>query len=49
VLHRCVRGSLPPARSAPSSFRASKQRLYENTVDRFIVPSRFYLQKMIDA
>jgi glycosyltransferase involved in cell wall biosynthesis len=50
VLHRCVRGSLAAsALCAVELFAHRSSGLYENNVDRFIVPSRFYLQKMIDA
>jgi len=50
VLHRCVQGSLAAsALCAVELFAHRRSGLYENNVDRFIVPSRFYLQKMIDA
>jgi glycosyltransferase involved in cell wall biosynthesis len=50
VLHRCVRDSVvASALCAIELFAHRRSGIYENNVDRFIVPSRFYLQKMVDA
>jgi glycosyltransferase involved in cell wall biosynthesis len=50
VLHRCVRDSVvASAICAVELFAHRSSGIYENNVDRFIVPSRFYLQKMIEA
>jgi glycosyltransferase involved in cell wall biosynthesis len=50
VLQRCVRDSVAAsALCAVELFAHRRSRIYEDNVDRFIVPSRFYLQKMIDA
>jgi glycosyltransferase involved in cell wall biosynthesis len=50
VVHRCVQNSL--AASALCAFELYAHRksgLYVDNVDRFIVPSRFYLQKIAQA
>jgi glycosyltransferase involved in cell wall biosynthesis len=50
VVHRCVGGSVMS--SALCAIELAMHRwsgLYENNVSRFIVPSRFYRQKMIEA
>ena len=50
VIHRCVRDSFTAsALCAVELFAHRAMRLYEDNVHRFIVPSRFYLQKMIEA
>ena len=50
VLHRCVQGSLAAsALCAVEMFGHRWTGLYEKHIDRFIVPSRFYRQKMIEA
>ena len=50
VLHRCIQGSVvASALCATELFLHRSSGVYENNVDRFIVPSRFYLQKMIEA
>ncbi len=50
VLNRCVRGSVAASLLCAVELAAHRwSGLYETHVDRFIVPSRFYLQKMIEA
>ena len=54
IITRCCtaasRGRSPPARCARSSCsRTAAAGSTSDNVDRFIVPSRFYLQKMIEA
>jgi glycosyltransferase involved in cell wall biosynthesis len=50
VLHRCVRGSVVASTlCAIELFAHRRSGIYERNVDRFIVPSRFYRQKMIEA
>jgi glycosyltransferase involved in cell wall biosynthesis len=50
VLHRCVRGSVAASTLCALELFAHRwSGLYENNVDRFIVPSRFYLRKMSEA
>lgn len=50
VLHRCVQNSLAAsALCALELFAHRWSGLYERHVERFIVPSRFYLQKIAEA
>jgi glycosyltransferase involved in cell wall biosynthesis len=50
VLHRCVQNSIAAsALCAMELFAHRWSGLYEKHIERFIVPSRFYLQKMIEA
>jgi len=50
VVHRCVQGSVASsALCALELFAHRRSGIYETNVDRFIVPSRFYLKKMIEA
>lgn len=50
VLHRCVKGSLlASALCAAELFLHKHTGVYAKNVDRFIVPSRFYLQKMVES
>ena len=50
VMHKCVQQSVAAsALCALELFMHRRSGLYVDNVDRFIVPSRFYLQKMIDA
>ena len=47
--HRCIKGSL--SLSAVIFMESAVHRLlgcYRNNVDRFVVPSRFYLEKMVE-
>jgi len=50
VLHRCVQGSLTAsALCAFELFAHRRSGVYERHVSRFIVPSRFYLQKLRES
>lgn len=50
VLNRCVQGSVvASALCAVELFAHRRSGVYEKHVSRFIVPSRFYRQKMIEA
>jgi len=50
VTHRCVRDSVvASALCAIELFAHRLTGVYENNISRFIVPSRFYRQKMIEA
>jgi glycosyltransferase involved in cell wall biosynthesis len=50
VLHRCVQDSVvASALCAVELFAHRWSGLYVNNVDRFVAPSRFYVQKMIEA
>ncbi len=50
VLHRCVdESTMHSALCAFELFAHRRSGLYENNVTRFIVPSRFYRTKMIEA
>lgn len=50
VIHRCVQGSVTAsALCALELYAHRRSRLYERHVDRFIVPSRFYLRKIAEA
>jgi glycosyltransferase involved in cell wall biosynthesis len=49
VVHRCVKDSyLASAVSATEMYVHHYARVYEKYIARFIAPSRFYLQKMLD-
>jgi glycosyltransferase involved in cell wall biosynthesis len=50
VLHRCVRGSIFASALCAVELAAHRwSGVYDKHVAKFIVPSRFYKQKMIDA
>lgn len=49
VLNRCIKGSLPLSALVLAETAIHRSlRLYAGTVDRFVVPSRFYIDKLVD-